>query len=457
MIVARFQLMNRISTVRIAISRLKFLSKDRLTKLKKTGFLLLLISFSHYSVSQHSIIEGEILDSKTFNPLPYATIGIKGTTLGTASNSEGKFILSIPEYYNDSILFCSFIGYKSFEVRVRTIESDLKIKLDPEAITLNEIEVRPWEPWDYIWNAMRKIPENYPQNPYMTKGYYSEYISENDVFLKFTEGVIETYNPGYGENGKSQSKVVKARRRNDLGSLKFMRDKLDKKFEKEKRKAEKKGKEWEAEETIDEEIISASFGGPEEILSADPLRDTASFLDIRYKKKYKYSVEGYSTYYGKKVIIIGFESKGIYEHQRQKGSVFISLDSDAIIAIEFDNEIVIPVIARPLIFLIGFGITNPDLHMRVHYKPVGDKWYLNDVSAFGGTRLTKKKIFKKNERSKFHIDIALINIGFDLENVFQIPEDEQIDGEKVLEDQVEPDPNFWESFQIVRPSRLSSK
>lgn len=425
--------------------------------LKKISILLVLsIFFSHYSFSQYKIIEGEIIDTQLKEPLPFATIGIKGTTLGTASNGEGRFLLSIPEYYKDSVLYCSYMGYKSFEVNVRTIKSEIVIELIPEAITLNEIEVRPWEPWDYVWNAMRKIPENYPQSPYMTKGYYSEYVSENDVFLKFTEGVIETYNPAYGENGKSQSRVEKARRRDDLGSLKFMREKLDKKFEKEKRKAERKGKEWEAEDTIDEEIISASFGGPEEILSTDPLRDTASFLDIKHKKKFKYSIEGYSSYYGKKVIIIGFESKGVYEHQRQKGSIFISLDSDAIIAIEFDNEIVIPVIARPLIFLVGFGITNPDLHVRVHYKPVGDKWYLNDVSAFGGTKLTKRKIFKENEKSKFHIDIAFVNIGFDLENVFQIPEEEQIDGDKVLEDQVEADPDFWESFKIVRPLQLSN-
>ena len=68
----------------------------------------------------------------------------------------------------------------------------------------------------------------------MSQGYYSEYISENDIFLKFTEGVVQTYNPGYGVDEKSQSKVLHARARDDLGTLQFMREKLDKKWEKEK-------------------------------------------------------------------------------------------------------------------------------------------------------------------------------------------------------------------------------
>ncbi|MCK5470852.1 MAG: carboxypeptidase-like regulatory domain-containing protein, partial [Cyclobacteriaceae bacterium] len=240
-----------------------------MTKPRINGlFLLISICISYASFGQFKTIEGIVLDSKKNEVLAFATIGIKGTTVGTASNSEGRFILSISEPFEDSILFCSYMGYKNFEVRVRTIGSRIRIDMEPDTFTLDEVEVRPWQPWDYIWNAMQKIPENYAKKPYMTNGYYSEYITENDIFLKYTEGVIETFNPPYGKDEQSQSKVLKARRRDDLGTLRFMRKKLEKKYEKEKRKAHKNGEEWEEKESIDEEIISASFGGPEEILSA---------------------------------------------------------------------------------------------------------------------------------------------------------------------------------------------
>lgn len=427
-------------------------------KISHSGIILLIsICISSFSFGQSKTVEGVIRDAKKNETLAFATIGIKGTTIGTASNSEGRFILSIPETYQDSILFCSYMGYKNFEVRVRNLGSKVKINLDRDTFTLDEVEIRPWQPWDYVWNAMQKIPDNYSQDPYMSFGYYSEYISENDVFLKFTEGVIETFNPSFGDDIKSQSRVLKARRGDELGALQFMRDKIEKGLEKEKKKAEKKGEEWEGKESIDEQIIAATFGGPEEILSADPLRDTASFLDKKRKKKYKYSIEGYSMAYGEQVIIIGFESKGTYEHERREGNIYISLESDAIIAIEYDSEIVVPGIARPVIFLAGFGITNPELHAMVHYKPVKGRWYLNDISINIGTRLTKKKIFKKNDRSNFYMEMALINNKFELINVEEIPEDERIDTDKPLEDQAEPDPEFWKTYEVIRPSRLSEK
>lgn len=426
-----------------------------MTKIKILSFFVLSIAFSLPIFGQGKIVEGLVIDSKNKEPLGFATVGIKGTYVGTAANSEGRFIISVPENLYDSTLFCIYMGYKDFEIRVNDIDKKIRISMDLDTFTLDEVEIRPWQPWDYIWNAMQKIPDNYPKEPYMTEGYYSEYISENDVFLKFTEGVVQTYNPPYGNDENSQSKVLKARRGDDLGTLQFMREKIDKKFEKEKRKAEKKGEEWEDGDSIDEEIISSSFGGPEEVLSSDPLRDTASFLNPKFKKKYKYFIDGYARYYGEQVIIIGFESKGKYEHQRQDGKVYISLESDAIMSIEYDSEIVIPAIARPVLLVMGLGISNPKLYATIHYKPIGNYWYLSDYSIEGGARLTKKKMFKKNERSQFHIEMALINNSFDFIDVAEIPPEERIDGDKPLEEQVDSDPKFWDTYHVVRPSRLS--
>ena len=109
----------------------------------------------------------------------------------------------------------------------------------------------------------------------------------------------------------------------------------------------------------------------------------------------------------------------------------------------------------PVIFLVGFGITNPELHALVHYKPVGNRWYLNDISVEGGTRLTKKKMFKKNERSNFYIEMSLINNAFDLDDVAEIAEEDRIDSDKPLEEQVDPDPDFWESYHVIRSSKIA--
>ena len=417
-------------------------------------FLFLLVQYSFMN-GQNLLVEGIVVDSKTKEPLPFASVGIRNTFIGTASSSNGRFVFSVPAIYVDSTLVCSFMGYKNYSLPLKKVKNPITIAMESDVITLNEVEVRPWQPWDYVRNAMQKIPVNYTDNAYMTQGYYSEYIQENGVFLKFSEGVVETYNPRYGDTLQSQSRVLKARRGDDLGQLQFMRGKLDKKFEKEKKKAAKKGEKPEMDaENIDEAILSASFGGPKTMISVDPLRDTANYLDERHMKKYNYSIEGYTRFHDEPIIIIGFESKGVYEHQRQEGNIYISLTSDAIVSITYDSEIVIPGIARPVIFFAGYGITNPTLSGVVHYKPINGRWYLSDISVSGGTRITDIKLFQKDDRSTFQIEMALINSSFDLINVHQIEEKDRIDEDKPLEEQVEPDPEFWKTYKVVRPVNL---
>ena len=420
-------------------------------------FLLCFVIHSFSVFSQHKVVGGIVIDSRTREPLAFATVGIQGTLFGTATDLEGRFILSISENLNDSSLFCSYMGYKDFSIEVRNIGVELNIELDADTFTLDVVEVRPWTPWQYVWNAMMKIKDNYAPTPFMSKGYYSEYMSENGVFLKFTEGIIETYNPPYGNEEKNQSKVLKARRRDGLGKLRFMRDKIEKKYNRQKRKAEKRGEQWRQADSIDEEILSSSFGGPEQVLSSDPLRDTASFLNIRFREKYKYFIEGYSRSYGEQVIIIGFKSKAKYENQKQSGRIFISLESDAIMAIEYDSKVVIPVLVRPVLFVIGIGISNPEIHAMIHYKPLSSRWYLSDFSIQSRVQLTKKKMFNKNERSQFEIEMAMINNHFDLENILEIPEEQWIDGDKPLEEQVAPDHGFWTNYKVTRPSELKGR
>ena len=111
-------------------------------------FLLFLCSITYYSFGQSRTIEGVVFDSKKKEPLAFATIGVKGTVVGTAANSEGRFILSSPLALEDSILFCSYMGYKNFEIRVRDVGYKENIGLKLDTFTLDEVEIRPWQPWD---------------------------------------------------------------------------------------------------------------------------------------------------------------------------------------------------------------------------------------------------------------------------------------------------------------------
>lgn len=83
-------------------------------KLIMLGFLLLLFS-SMDSFGQN--VSGKVVDSSNV-PLPGVTIFVKGSSIGTITDIDGRYVLETPESQND-ILVVSFIGMISQEIPVK--------------------------------------------------------------------------------------------------------------------------------------------------------------------------------------------------------------------------------------------------------------------------------------------------------------------------------------------------
>ncbi|MGI4738903.1 MAG: SusC/RagA family TonB-linked outer membrane protein [Janthinobacterium lividum] len=84
-------------------------------------------------------LTGTVLDEKGAG-LPGVTIVLKGTTLGTSTNADGKFTLRVPDGTAAPTLVISSIGYVRQEIVVGD-RSTLAIKLIPNTQDLNEVVV----------------------------------------------------------------------------------------------------------------------------------------------------------------------------------------------------------------------------------------------------------------------------------------------------------------------------
>lgn len=101
-----------------------------------TLFILIVMTES-WAVAQFTI-KGSVTDAKSLSTLPGVSILVKGTTIGTASDANGRFQLEIPA--TRSILVFSFIGYQSKEVEVAK-SSVLNITLETSVSQLEELVV----------------------------------------------------------------------------------------------------------------------------------------------------------------------------------------------------------------------------------------------------------------------------------------------------------------------------
>jgi len=117
-------------------------------------FLIIIFAFFwNVDLPAQGLIYGTVRDQENKQPLAFATIGLKGLSFGTISNSQGEFTLRIPKYLIDSIIVVSYLGYMSKEILVASFKDQAIIELTPHIIQLDALVIRPLSPTDYIKKA----------------------------------------------------------------------------------------------------------------------------------------------------------------------------------------------------------------------------------------------------------------------------------------------------------------
>lgn len=107
--------------------------------MRKLILLLFLICFNKIAFSQ--VIKGTILESETNNPVCFATIYFNGTFVGTSSDENGNFELSIMK--NTSMpLTISAIGYYSVTLANYSKNVQLIIYLKPKVYIIKDVVVK---------------------------------------------------------------------------------------------------------------------------------------------------------------------------------------------------------------------------------------------------------------------------------------------------------------------------
>lgn len=124
------------------------------------SFILILL-FTGLATAQETIVEGKITDSNTGDPIPFANVIFKGTSVGATTDFDGHFrIKTIARV--DSIT-ATYIGYKA---RTKSIKKGIKqvvnIQLDEDITKLLEVVVNAGE--NPAFEVLRKVVRNKDKN-----------------------------------------------------------------------------------------------------------------------------------------------------------------------------------------------------------------------------------------------------------------------------------------------------
>jgi hypothetical protein len=255
------------------------------------------IFFANVSFCQNQQLKGFIHDHK--DPLPFVSVAIKNTGIGTVSNSEGKFTLLLPQQSINGVISISMIGYKTREVRISNWTDD--IELEKADIMLPEVSIMPEDSMlCFMKKAVDRIPENYLSAATRQTGFYRSTLKADTTYQYFGEALLDVYKPSY--------------RNRETGSVKIVNSRIN------------KGTENKAMPPL------YFYGGIYLPFRADFVQQREAFLNPAEFKHYSYSLDEIIVQDGKVVYKVSFKpkepNKGKYEgffHIDQKTLTFLDI------------------------------------------------------------------------------------------------------------------------------------
>ncbi len=111
--------------------------KKKHNSLKRLSLSVMLLMIISTAFSQNKSINGLVTSSEDGQPLIGVSVIVKGTSNGTTTDLDGKFLLKTPD--NSTLVF-SMIGMKTQEIKISG-KSIIKVVLEPDAISLEQVVV----------------------------------------------------------------------------------------------------------------------------------------------------------------------------------------------------------------------------------------------------------------------------------------------------------------------------
>jgi hypothetical protein len=152
---------------------------------------------------QVEYLNGKILDSKTFEPVPYATVLLKNHQAGVFANTDGDFRIINNQGFNSDSLIITCIGFNRLSVAFKNLNLSgvNSILLIRNIYGLGEIRViakkRKLSSVAIVSRAIRNIKNNYPKTPFNFVSYYRDYQKNGNDYLNLNEAIVQTLDNGF--------------------------------------------------------------------------------------------------------------------------------------------------------------------------------------------------------------------------------------------------------------------
>ncbi len=152
-------------------------------------WLILWVAFAIPAFAQQRV-DGKVVDKETGEPVPFASIGIVGTSRGTSTNLNGQFSLAVEP---GVVIKITCIGYES--VVIRSVDQLQRVELAPVATQLAEVVIfqRELNARKIVRKAFSAINDNYATQPFLQRFFYRHYNKDDDEYGRLIEASVDVW------------------------------------------------------------------------------------------------------------------------------------------------------------------------------------------------------------------------------------------------------------------------
>jgi len=369
-----------------------------------------------------SLLKGRVQDSRSGKPLPYATLALFGTSLGSITNQEGEFTFKIPTDLADPILVVSYMGYKNLLYPVRYPVEDIQvIRLKRETIPLQEVIIRIADPGLLLNEAISRIPDNYLKDHSTMTAFYRESIKRNDHCMVYSEAVLDVAkNPYTSFSANDQVRIQKRRKITDISE----------------------------EDTVMIKLRSGIFTS----LSLDVVKNRPDFLRDDFANRYDLEFTDMMSYGDKLVYVISFSQKSSIPDLLFMGQLYLAQEDLAIVAADFEfNPDLIH--KESGLFLVS---RTPKIRIKpimakyhVDYRSTGSKYYISQVRAELEMKVRRRR---KWIGARYRVAIEMAITDLIPNQRLRIDLSDRVKPNIVLSDEpFQSDPMFWGIYNTIEP------
>lgn len=366
---------------------------------------------------------GKVIDKDEKDVLPYSSIYIFRSNIGTVSNNDGEFELKIPESMKQDTIIISCLGYRQQIQPIGEItDKNYQIALDPSSVQLKEIKVTAINSDDIISKILSKIPLNYSHDVEIMTSFYREVLKQDDQYIDVAEALMDIRKASYDNSfAQDKVKVIKGRKSLNVMPFKFVDFKIQ--------------------------------GGPYYITKLDVVKTLDSFLDPEFRDFYKFSTEGIIEVDNRDTYVIYFKPKEKVDYPCYQGKLYVDMSSFALVQAEFSLSRAGMKFAHESLIKKkpkDFYVRPTKVDYKVSYRKANNKWHLSTARASISFRV-KSKEDKVN--SIFYSDSELLITDFKPDDGTHYKKDEMFNSKDIFTEVVTNfEDGFWGDYNIIKPS-----